>query len=250
MKKVEPSEKRLYHTIAEYYDEIFPLKEIRKKFICSLLPDKSLSILDIGCATGELAMALSEMGHQVTGIDLDSSMIQRAREKIKQKKLKVKFLQKDMLNIAEDFPQHSFDSVICLGNTLVHLRDLKEIDVFLKGVKKLLRNEGLFFLQIVNYHRFLSEKIKDLPLIEVTNYTFQRKYQFDVDEHRILFHTRLIPKNKGAMVNNSHYLYPLTFLQLKSGLSTAGFTHTQFFGDENQAPFNPHKSPALISVSQ
>lgn len=51
----------LYENIAEFYDEIFPLKQTRLDFIASFLENNS-EVLDIGCATGELALALSKRG--------------------------------------------------------------------------------------------------------------------------------------------------------------------------------------------
>ena len=84
----------LYKSIADFYDEIFPLKSARLSFVSSLLDKSALDILDIGCASGELAFALAKKGHQVVGIDLDRDMVELAREKARRSEnsgLKIEF---------------------------------------------------------------------------------------------------------------------------------------------------------------
>jgi 2-polyprenyl-3-methyl-5-hydroxy-6-metoxy-1,4-benzoquinol methylase len=91
-----------------------------------------MSILDIGCASGELALALTKEGHQVFGTDLNREMVHLAREKAKSLGLrsKVEFLERDMTNIGTDFLPAFFDAVLCFGNTLVHLENLGKIEEF------------------------------------------------------------------------------------------------------------------------
>ena len=96
----------LYEKIAEFYEEIFPLKQTRLDFIDYFLKNSS-RILDIGCATGELALALTKKGHHVVGIDLDEKMIELAREKTKRLGLNTGFFIKDMAKIGADFPPAS-----------------------------------------------------------------------------------------------------------------------------------------------
>jgi len=52
-------------------------------------------ILDIGCGTGELGLALAARGHSVTGLDLAPSAIARARRKAAERGLKVDFVAAD-----------------------------------------------------------------------------------------------------------------------------------------------------------
>jgi len=49
-----------------------------------------LSVLDVGCGTGFLALLLAELGHSVTGIDLAPQMLNVAREKAEQLHLSVR----------------------------------------------------------------------------------------------------------------------------------------------------------------
>lgn len=50
------------------------------------------TILDIGCGTGELGLALAARGHAVTGVDLAPSVIELARRKASERKLTEQWL--------------------------------------------------------------------------------------------------------------------------------------------------------------
>lgn len=69
----------MYSLMSRFYSEVFPLTLDKVSFAQkSTFWGKAYQILDVGCSTGDLCMALSRIGHQMTGIDLDESMIQMA----------------------------------------------------------------------------------------------------------------------------------------------------------------------------
>ena len=76
--------------------------------ILSLLPDiKSLTILDLGCGTGELCRHMSDMGAKsVLGVDISSNMLELAQ---KQMITGVSFQNKAMEDL--EFPPETFDLV-------------------------------------------------------------------------------------------------------------------------------------------
>lgn len=73
------------------------------------IPPDCNSILDIGCGTGELSLLIAEMGYTVTGVDLSSKMLSKARSKALAKGLEIRFEMGD----AESLPyeDETFDSV-------------------------------------------------------------------------------------------------------------------------------------------
>ena len=79
--------------------------------IVHFLPEgKPLRILDVGTGTGYFAILLSQIGHQVTGIDLTDAMLLEARENAALYQVCPIFLQMDAQDL--DFPDQSFDVVI------------------------------------------------------------------------------------------------------------------------------------------
>jgi SAM-dependent methyltransferase len=70
-------------------------------------------VLDIGCGTGELGLALAARGHSVTGMDLAPTAIERARRKAAERGLDVEFLVADATELA-GYDGH-FDTVVDSG---------------------------------------------------------------------------------------------------------------------------------------
>ena len=116
-----------YRSIAEVYNKIFPLNPGQVAFTNrSYSQTGDLSLLDIGCGTGSLSLALSTTFKKVVGIDLDEAMLDKARQ-VANEKTNLEFFPLDMLEIDSHFYSETFDSIVCYGNTLVHLSSLEQI---------------------------------------------------------------------------------------------------------------------------
>ena len=71
------------------------------------------TILEIGCGTGHHTKALVELGYQLTGIDIDESMIEKAKNRAKA----ANFLVMDFLDSPQKVKQ-KFNAIISLGNSI------------------------------------------------------------------------------------------------------------------------------------
>ena len=70
---------QFYTSISNYYSEIFPYQPLQLQFVKNRVGELAgKHILDIGCATGELAYQLVGTGVQVTGIDLNEDLLNQA----------------------------------------------------------------------------------------------------------------------------------------------------------------------------
>ena len=79
MNENQIEQEKFYTTIANSYSEIFPYKPVQVEFIKKYVGDlDGKSILDIGCATGDLVKKLAEQGARVTGIDLSFDLLTQA----------------------------------------------------------------------------------------------------------------------------------------------------------------------------
>ena len=233
-----------YEKLSTYYDQLFPLRELRLSFILSELSKQSKT-LDIGCATGELAIALSNEGHLMTGIDLDEEMVDIAKNKIKNSKTDISFIAENMLNIDSIFKTAEFDTVLCFGNTLVHLKDPAEIVKFFRSIRSILKQGGTFILQIVNYDKILKNNIRTLPDLKREGLLFERKYKNITNLKNLEFvGTLTVGKNK---IVNTEILCPLTSVELQKALIDAGFKDIKLYGDEKHSEYTV-ESPAIIAV--
>jgi demethylmenaquinone methyltransferase/2-methoxy-6-polyprenyl-1,4-benzoquinol methylase len=118
----------LFATIARRYDLIndlqsFGLHRRWKRRVAELAAVKpGQCALDLCCGTGDLALALAQLGAEATGLDFSSQMLEVAEtRRQKNSKLKVqslKFIQGDAQQIP--FPDNSFD-IVTVGYGLRNL---------------------------------------------------------------------------------------------------------------------------------
>jgi len=264
----------MYEPIAEHYEQIFPVSRAQVDFIAARTERSGgARLLDVGCAVGDLAAALHRRGFEVTGIDLNHRMIERARSRhlFDTKNRDLEFAAMDMRRLTEHFQADSFNTVCCLGNTLVHLRGAAEIESFLADTARLLDHRpregkrGTLILQILNYEHLLKTRPKTLPPIETDTLLFERSYSYPSKEHpggsgdaagsansgggNILFSTKLTLKKDGRSYEDSIPLYPLLRGELQEMLQRQGFAPPLLFGSFDDSPLEPDSFP-LIAVAE
>lgn len=235
-----------YTSIAPYYQHIFPFNPAQIDFLRNILPYNGARVLDVGCATGELALALTHFGFPTWAFDYDAQMVEMAQAAKHEEAMFPVFEQLDMRAIDQRFPESYFDTIICFGNTLVHLQSDDDILKFATAAYKLLENSGTLAIQILNYDYILREKIQSLPLIENDFVRFERNYQFSESSHLIDFNTRLTVKSTGIEIVNSVKLNPITKEKLQFLLEKSGFTALKFFGSFQSGDLKESSLPLVV----
>ncbi len=239
-----------YSSIAPYYQYIFPFNPAQINFLKHLLPYNGARILDVGCATGELAFALTHFGFPTWGLDFDGQMIQIAQKTKNEDSMFPVFEQLDMLQIGEHFPESYFDTIICFGNTLVHLLSEDDILKFIDSAFKILSPEGKLTIQILNYQHILEAQVKSLPLIDNEHIRFERNYEFGDNSEQIDFSTKLTVKSTGQEICNSTKLYAISQNKLQELVEKAGFINIEFFGNFDREPLATNSLPLVLTCQK
>lgn len=234
-----------YQQIAPYYHHVFKINANQVDFIKFKIPESDSKILDIGCGIGTLSFELANYYKNVLGIDMDAEMIRVASKKKVDAAKSIQFQQLSMLKLDAFIDKKSVDSIICFGNTLVHLNSLDEIANFLQQSKAVLKSSGKLLLQIVNYDKILKKNIKQLPLIENDEIVFERNYDYRKLENKIDFNTCLKVKATQEIIENSIELLPLLKEELAFLLNKTGFNNCNYYGNFNKETY-AIDSPALI----
>jgi 2-polyprenyl-3-methyl-5-hydroxy-6-metoxy-1,4-benzoquinol methylase len=221
-------ENKMYELIANNYSSIFPVDIETVDFIdsCLLKNDKS-SILDIGCATGDLAIALSKKGYSVVGIDLDAKMIKIAESKINNDLLT--FKNENMLKLDRNI---KYDCILCLGNTLPHVPSWKELNQFINLLHSKINDNDFLIIQILNYDKILKDGNITFQTKEGIDFLFTRRY-ISININTITFEIEIFDKKTLERHTDSTKLLPIERRKLVDALVTNGFEEAKVFSDYN-----------------
>lgn len=242
--------KDFYTDIAAFYNEIFPLNRAMLNFVLKSSGDTSnKSILDIGCGSGTLIYALKDYFSSLLGLEPDSAMLELAKEQLPSDCQQIKFYQGGMLNICHFAAHNSIDVAIIVGNTLVHLENLAQIQDCLAQIHAVLRSQGIFIFQIINYDRIFRTNEFFLPTIQTENCHFERIYERIPHDDRLSFYTKLHVNMSGQVLENRVPLYPLRFSDLQQCLRMTGFTEVDYFANFAGEPWHQDAMP-LIGVAR
>lgn len=234
-----------YKSISTFYDSIFPPNRKQLELIESIKKiKKDETILDIGCATGNLTTFLSEKSNSVTGIDLDNDLLNIAREKSSN----IDFRHLNMLKLLSFYAPSTVDRIVSFGNTLVHLPNRELVIDFFSIVYSLLKPGGTFTVQIINYDRIMDNNIKGLPTIDNDKITFKRDYL--LHESYVDFNTILTIKENGQIIENSIALLNLRKKEINSYLTKTGFNEIRYYGDLMGGELTVDSIPLIFSCKK
>lgn len=236
-----------YQSIAAHYDDIFPLDEAQVAFVGAAVPGppQKREVLDVGCGTGSLALALARDGYRVTGIDLDGTMVALAAKKGRGLP-GLRYQQMDMRSLLGVFRPSSLDAILCFGNTLVHLTQ-GDTRSFCVTSRELIKGRGRLLLQILNYDHILTARLPGLPVIENDRIRFERNYHY-TEAGSLIFRTALTVKATGALLENEVPLYPLRKNELEGLLKEAGFSEIRFYGSFRRTPLEIDSLPLVAEA--
>ena len=153
MQNIDPEEIRKFEKIANsWWDkdgEFKPLHQInplRVKFIQERTALVGKEVLDIGCGGGILCEALSELGANVTGIDVSEKIINIAKIHGEKINSKVKYKQISASELIDQGKLDSFDVITCL-EMLEHVPNPWET---IRNCSSLLKRDGDIFFSTIN----------------------------------------------------------------------------------------------------
>jgi SAM-dependent methyltransferase len=84
--------------------------------LCAALAPAPARVLDAGCGTGRVAVRLAELGYQVAGVDVDSSMLAEARRAAPE----LTWVEADLAELATSSVPNlgKYDLVVAAGNVV------------------------------------------------------------------------------------------------------------------------------------
>lgn len=187
-------------------------KSIRKTVLTIISKDIEsktafrLDVADIGCGAGTQCMLWSELGHRTHGIDVNSPLIELARERSARNGIQAEY----QVGSATALPWNDSSMDVCLMPEL--LEHVPEWHLCLDECTRILRPNGILFLTTTN---------KLSPIQEEFNLPLYSWYPAPLKRYCVRLATSTKPGIAG------YATYPavnwFTFSQLKDELTARGF---------------------------
>lgn len=246
-------------SLTEFYDALAPdydaMTSFEKRFeaerplLRALVERYAIArALDAGCGTGFHSLLLAQLGVQVVGVDVSSEMLLVLRRHSNEMNLPVDAMQAAFHDIPDLFTTR-FDAVFCLGNSLVHLLSVEEVQRSLRAFASVLKGGAKLIIQILNYDRILSERSVILGTREVDGTKFVRSY--DYGKELLRFNVAKIENNGDSTEQHliSVPLRPIRRDELVEHLTRVGFADVQCFGKLAMNPFDWLSSKDLVVIA-
>jgi len=239
----------VYDEIASEYDKMISFEsavEKKKSLLKNFFNQDVKMVAEIGCGTGVDSIALSLNGLKVSAFDPSNKMLSVAKSNSKKMNTDVVFYNFSADSIPKEF-DHKFDLVVSLGNTFANISEDK-LNASLKRCYEILKPNGQFLIQVLNYKKILDEKQRIVSITENNHKFFIRFYNFYNEQ--IAFNILTFNKNNTSEHKlSTTRIYPYQLEKFQSALTKSGFTNIQFYGDLKLSEFISSESKDLVLLA-
>jgi len=121
---------------------------------------------DLACGTGNVALELARRGCRVVGVDRSEPMLQIARQKARERGVRIPYLRQDLRHLRLPEP---VDVAVCLYDSLNYLLTLEDFTQALTATRDALRPGGWFIFDLNSTHK-LENIPEDTVFIEAADF--------------------------------------------------------------------------------
>lgn len=209
-------------------------------------------ILELACGTGNYLVTLSQSDVEISGLDISDNMLHAAEQRAEHQNIETNLINADMRNF--DLNQ-KFALIFIAGNSLQHLSTYEDVTACFASVRRHLKPNGKFIVEIFN------------PSIRLLNRNPDER--FFVGEYRTengwVVITENVRYDAATQINYLQWHYKNQFMKEEE---TVSFTMRQFFpkefdflfelngfrienkfGDFNESPFTSDSPKQIIIAS-
>ena len=198
----------------------------------SSAPSSESKILDIGCGTGHHVASLGAKNFDVLGIDISSSMIEKAKENFPDYKFNVG----DALDV-NIFEPESFTHILCMYFTIYYFKDKTQ---FFNNCFRWLMPGGYLIVHLVDRdhfdpilppgnpllyvspQRYAKERITSTK-VKFTDFSYSADFKLDDKNDKALFVEKFKNDSDGKVRKNEHEMYMPDIQQIVDEAQSCGF---------------------------
>jgi SAM-dependent methyltransferase len=238
-----------FDSVSDFFDNMTNAEKVismRKQLLKKFLSPGIRTAADLGCGTGNDSIALGLNGIDVTGFDISEKMIEKAGANSEKYKLNLKFFGYSIDKIPLRF-NNKFDAAVSLGNSMALVEE-KKIKKSIERIFKILKSDGVFILQILNYTAIKKADNRIVNITQNPPNVYVRFYDFFTMpmNFNILRFDKDNPNDFDLLTTK---LYPYDKNYLLSLLKNAGFISVKAYSSLNKETFNRNKSKDLVIIA-
>jgi SAM-dependent methyltransferase len=195
-------------------------------------PSSKSRILDVGCGTGHHVASLGSKGYDILGIDISSSMIEKAKENFPNYKFEVA----DALDGSE-FEPDSFTHILCMYFTIYYFPDKAQ---FFQNCYKWLMPGGYMIVHLVDRamfdpilppgnpllyispQRYAKERITSTK-VKFVDFSYSANFQLDESKNMAYFTEKMKNDKDGKVRKNEHKMYMPDSQEILDEAQSSGF---------------------------
>jgi len=200
---------------------------------------KKSKIIDIACGKGRHSLFLSELGYDVTGVDLSKNSIKHAQQFEKEN---LKF---DVSDMRETYKKNSFDISLNLFTSFGYFNNKEDDFSAIKAMSENLKNDGILIIDFLNSKKVISNLIKkETKEIDGVQFNISRevKDNFIIKNIEVNYNEdKLSFQEKVKALTKENFSELLTF---------AGLQIIDTFGNYKLDEFNTQTSDRLIIIAK
>ena len=188
----------IYDMFAYYYDQMMADidYDIFLDLVLKYIP-KDKYILDAGCGTGIITMALKKMGYQISGLDISNDMLMILRHKMDMENVYFPLYENDL---CDELPKNSFGAVISFLDVINYIIDYKKA---LRNIYDSLIPGGIFIFDISTVN-FFKELIGYTEDDDYDDFSYHWEIEAGKEENSVVHHLAIKNKHGKVFIEN-HY---------------------------------------------
>jgi ubiquinone/menaquinone biosynthesis C-methylase UbiE len=251
------------NSIAEYYDAS-PIVSSRTDvaFYVNAVKEFGEPVLELGCGSGRVTLAVAQAGFTITGVDLSPQMLAKAEQKIagmpEETRARVNLVQGNMTNF--DL-RAQFRLVMIPFRPFQHLLEVQQQLDCLERVQKHLEPGGRL---VLDFFQTDARRMHDLEFLkerQIKEYEMSGGRRVRLTERLTAFH-RAEQRNDVEMTYHVTHsdgreerfvmAFPFRYFfryEVEHLLARCGFRVEEMFGDFDRSPLQDH-SPEMIFVAR
>lgn len=114
------------------------------------------TLLDVSIGSGNVTLPLAKLGIRLSGSDLSETMLDKCRQKAKDRGLDAELKRCDFRRVADAFTE-KFDCVASTGNSLPYVSN-EEVLKTLEQMDRLVKPGGYLYFDVRNWDKILRER--------------------------------------------------------------------------------------------